>query len=69
MTDNNGSMFELTLEQQFEYRRMVTESQNLSHEQAIEMLLQATRLLMLKDNTIRHLMKEALSVGNASILR
>ncbi|MBD2460716.1 NblA/ycf18 family protein [Oscillatoria sp. FACHB-1407] len=47
--------FELTLEQQFEMRRMQDEVKGLSHEQALNLLVQASRLLMLKDNIIRNL--------------
>lgn len=50
--------FDLTLEQQFEMRRMQNEVQNMSREQALDMLMQASRLLMLKDNIIRNLMKQ-----------
>jgi Phycobilisome degradation protein nblA len=50
--------FELTLEQQFEMRRMQSEVQHMSREQALDLLLQASRLLMLKDNVIRNLIKQ-----------
>jgi Phycobilisome degradation protein nblA len=50
--------FELTLEQQFEMRRMQNEAQAMSREQALDMLLQASRLLMVKDNIIRNLIKQ-----------
>lgn len=53
------SAFELTLEQQFEMRRMQDAAQNMSREQALEMLIQASKLLMLKDNVIRDLLKQA----------
>jgi Phycobilisome degradation protein nblA len=48
--------FDLTLEQQFEMRRMQDEVEGLSHEQALNLLMQASRLLMLKDNVIRNLL-------------
>ncbi|UZQ55620.1 NblA/ycf18 family protein [Trichothermofontia sichuanensis B231] len=49
--------FELSLEQQFQMR-LVEESLNkMSHEQALDLLLQASRLLMVKDNVIRDLMR------------
>jgi len=53
--------FELTLEQQFEMRRMQQEVQAMSHEQALELLLQVSRLLMVKDNVIRDLVKQSLT--------
>jgi hypothetical protein len=53
----NSNSFELSLEQQFEMRRMQDEVQNLSREQALSLLMQASRLLMLKDNVIRNLIK------------
>ncbi len=50
--------FELSLEQQFQMR-LVEESLNkMSHEQALDLLLQASRLLMVKDNVIRDLMRK-----------
>ncbi len=51
--------FELTLEQQFEMRRMHQEVQDMSHEQTLDLLLQVSRLLMVKDNVIRDLMKRS----------
>ncbi len=50
--------FELTLEQQFAMRRMENEVQNMSREQALDLLVQASRLLMLKDNVIKNLIKQ-----------
>lgn len=50
--------FELSLEQQFQMR-LVEESLNkMSHEQALDLLRQASRLLMVKDNVIRDLMRK-----------
>ncbi len=50
--------FELSLEQQFQMR-LVEESLNkISHEQALDLLRQASRLLMVKDNVIRDLMRK-----------
>jgi Phycobilisome degradation protein nblA len=51
--------FELTLEQQFEMRRMQNEVKGMSREQALELLVQASRLLMVKENVIRNLIKQA----------
>ncbi|MDX2096441.1 MAG: NblA/ycf18 family protein [Leptolyngbyaceae cyanobacterium bins.59] len=47
--------FELTLEQQFQMRLMEESVQGMSQEQAQELLLQAARLLMIKQNLIRDL--------------
>jgi hypothetical protein len=54
----DSKSFELTLEQQFEIRRMQLEVQGMSREQALDLLMQASRLLMLKDNIVRHLLKQ-----------
>lgn len=47
----------LTLEQQFEMKRIRDAAQNMSREQALELLIQASRLLMIKTNVIRSLSK------------
>lgn len=49
--------FDLTLEQQFAMRRMQNEVEGMSREQALDLILQASRLLMLKDNIIKSLVK------------
>lgn len=51
------SRMELTTEQKFEMRRIAIDIQNLSREDAIALLLDATKLLMLKDNVIKGLQK------------
>jgi hypothetical protein len=51
-------LFQLTLEQQFEMRRLQHDMQGMDREQAIDMLLQVAELLMLRDNQIRDLMKQ-----------
>lgn len=51
------NMFELTLEQQFQMRLMAESAQELSREQMLDMLIQTSRLLMVKDNIIRNLVK------------
>jgi hypothetical protein len=50
---------ELTLEQQFQMRLMEEQVVSLSQQQIEDLLLQASRLLMLKDNVIRSLLKKA----------
>ncbi|MEA5533676.1 NblA/ycf18 family protein [Crocosphaera sp. XPORK-15E] len=48
---------DLTLEQQFEMKRISDAATNMSREQAMELLLQASRLLMIKTNVVRNLAK------------
>ena len=50
--------FKLTLEQQFTMQRMQQEMRQMSREQATDLLLQASRLLMLKNNVIKSLVKQ-----------
>ncbi|MGK7941531.1 MAG: NblA/ycf18 family protein [Crocosphaera sp.] len=47
----------LTLEQQFEMKRIRDAAANMSREQALELLIQASRLLMVKTNVVRSLAK------------
>jgi hypothetical protein len=54
----NSSSFELSLEQQFEMRRLQEDMEGMNREQAIELLLQVAELLMLRDNVIRDLMRQ-----------
>lgn len=53
----NTGLFELTLEQQFQMRVMQESAQDLSREQMLDMLMQTSKLLMVKDNIIRDLIK------------
>lgn len=53
----DSSSFELTLEQQFQMRLMEQSTQQMTREQMQDMLIQSARLLMLKDNVIRDLLK------------
>jgi hypothetical protein len=48
----------LTLEQQFQLRLMEEQIPNMSAEQAQSLLIEASRLLMVKDNVIRSLVKK-----------
>lgn len=52
-----SSSFELTLEQQFQMRLMEQSAQQMTREQMQELLIQSARLLMVKDNVIRDLVK------------
>lgn len=59
--------FELTLEQRFELQRMKNETQAMTREQAMALLLQASRLLMVKDNIIKGLINQQINPkGQAS---
>lgn len=53
----DSTAFELTLEQQFQMRLMAESANNMSRDQMIEALIQASRLLMVKDNVIRNMVK------------
>jgi hypothetical protein len=53
----DGSSFELTLEQQFQMRLMEQSTEQMTREQMQDLLIQSARLLMLKDNVIRDLIK------------
>jgi len=53
----NPGAFELSLEQQFQMRLVEQSTQAMSREQAVELLVEASKLLMLKDNVIRDLVK------------
>jgi hypothetical protein len=48
----------LTLEQQFEMRRIQDAAIAMSREQALELLVEASRLLMIKTNVVRQLLRE-----------
>lgn len=52
-------MSNLTLEQQFKLRQMQDAAQNMSREQAMDLLLQATRLLMIKTNVLQDLISKS----------
>jgi hypothetical protein len=49
--------FQLSLEQQFELSRMQQNAQGLSEEQARDLLLDVTRMLMIKDNLIKDMLR------------
>jgi len=54
----NPESFDLTLEQQFHMHLVAQSIDGMSREQAAELLLEASRLMMLKDNVIRNLIKK-----------
>lgn len=53
----DSSSFQLTLEQQFQMRLMEESAQRMSREQMQDILIQTARLLMVKDNVIRDLLR------------
>jgi Phycobilisome degradation protein nblA len=53
----NPSSFELSMEQQFQVRLVEHTMQDMNREQMQDMLMQLTRLLLVKDNVIRDLVK------------
>lgn len=53
----DGSSFELTLEQQFQMRIMEQSAQQMTREQMQDLLIESARMLMVKDNVIRDLVK------------
>jgi hypothetical protein len=56
----DSNTFQLTLEQEFQMRLIEESAQNLTREQMQDLLLQTSRLLMIKDNAIRDLLKRDL---------
>lgn len=56
--DMDLNSVELTLEQQFAMRRYQDAARKMSREQAIELLLEATRQLMIKSNIIRQMLEK-----------
>ncbi|BAY74616.1 phycobilisome degradation protein NblA [Nostoc linckia NIES-25] len=50
---------ELTLEQQFRLQNLKAQVENLSQEEAQEFLLEVLRQMMVKDNLVKHLLKQA----------
>lgn len=52
---------ELPLEQQFQLRLLAESAENMSREQAIKLLVEMSRLLMIKDHIIRQLVREVIT--------
>ena len=50
---------QLTLEQQFKLRILTQQVQQLTHSQAQEYLIELFRQMMVKDNLVKHLLKNA----------
>ncbi|MFP4007697.1 MAG: NblA/ycf18 family protein [Spirulinaceae cyanobacterium] len=53
----NPEAFNLTVEQQFQMRLIAESAHQMNREQMQDLLVETTRLLMVKDNVIRSLMK------------
>ena len=49
---------DLSIEQQFQLRRMADEAQNLTKEEAIALLLQVSELVMRRQSAIKSLVRE-----------
>ncbi len=52
---------QLSLEQEFQMKVFQETAQNMSREQALSLLVEASRLLMIKDNVIKNLVKNDLN--------
>ncbi|MGD1920817.1 MAG: NblA/ycf18 family protein [Pleurocapsa sp.] len=50
---------QLSIEQQFKLKVLQEQVQNLNKEQAQEYLLEMFRQMMVKDNLVKHLLKDA----------
>jgi Phycobilisome degradation protein nblA len=53
----NSSWFELTMEQEFQMRLMQESVGQMTREQMQELLLETARLLMVKENVLRNVIK------------
>jgi Phycobilisome degradation protein nblA len=58
--DLTKESLDLSLEQSFSLARYKEQVKGLSAEQAQEMLVETLRQIMIKDNVIRHLVKESI---------
>lgn len=54
----NNDNFKLTLEQQFQIKKIESSANEMSKEQMLKVLLQLSRIAMVKDNIIRDLVKQ-----------
>ncbi|MBW4550193.1 MAG: NblA/ycf18 family protein [Aphanocapsa sp. GSE-SYN-MK-11-07L] len=59
----NPDAFQLSLEQQFQIRLLEDSADDLNQEQLSDLLMEIYRLLMIKDNLIRDLMKKSLGIS------
>lgn len=56
-SNNINQSFQLSLEQEFQLRLVEESVHEISHPEALSLLVEISRLLMIKDNVIRDLMK------------
>lgn len=56
----NPEVFQLTLEQKFQMKLIEQSAKKMSREQMLALLIQASRLLMLKDNALKNLMRQSM---------
>jgi hypothetical protein len=56
----NTSSFQLSLEQEFQMRLIESSMQDMSQENLQDMLMQIVRLLLVKENIIRDLVKSCI---------
>lgn len=61
MNQLNQSL-QLSLEQEFQLKLVEESAQEISHEQALSLLVQVSKLLMIKDNIIRDLIKDCIVI-------
>ena len=55
----DSQSFGLTMEQEFEFRRMQDAAAGIPRDQALDLLIKASRLLMIKTNVVQDLMQQA----------
>ncbi len=58
---------QLSLEQEFDLRRLTTQVRTLSEEQAQDLSLELYRQMMLKDNLYQELLKDYWGMGSISL--
>ncbi len=58
---------QLSLEQEFDLRRLATQVRTLSEEQAQDLSLELYRQMMLKDNLYQELLKDYWGMGSISL--
>lgn len=62
----NPDAFKLSLTQEFELQRIINASIHIKPDEAADLLVQQSRLLMVKDNVIRDLMRTAIASSSFS---
>ncbi|MBR8831673.1 MAG: hypothetical protein N5P05_001114 [Chroococcopsis gigantea SAG 12.99] len=55
-----SNFFELSLEQEFQMRLIQQSAQQMDREQIMDLLVQTSRLLMMKDNAIKNLIRQGM---------